>query len=122
MEKFNGLNGAKEDITVYSSKSGKEIMVKQYANNKNTLAKFVSFYNQLVHFNLMKYSRIYIAKKENGKWISRMNRNYSINDYQPNFRYLYSSKSFFYSYKQLLEMLEGGEFILVLSENKHFNR
>ena len=117
-----GLNGAKEDITIYSSKTNKEIMVKQYANSKETWKKFEWFCNQLNHHNLMKYSRIYIAKKEDNKWISDVNKNYSINDYQPNNMYLYSSKKNFYTYKQVIEMLESGEYIVVLSENKHYNR
>jgi len=109
-----------EDPIVYSSRSKKEMMVKLYANDKQSLFKFISFYNNLNKFNLFKYSRIYLCHKENGQWIANVNKHYNINNYQPNYRFLYSSLNNFYTFKQLVEMLESNDYIILLSKNSKY--
>lgn len=106
----------KINTVVYSTNTGKKIeVIKKVAEDTESWKKFESFVLQLNHFNLMKYSRILVCNMEDDKWVTNTKQSYSINDYQPNYRYLYSSKKNYYTYKQVIEMLESGKHIIILA-------
>ena len=44
--------------------------------------------------------------------------NYSINDYQPNYRYFYLSKQNYYTYKELMKMLDSTQYMVILTDKK----
>ena len=78
--------------------------------------KFESFVLQLNRFNLMKYSRIYLCSLDkNNRWVANTKISYSINDYQPNFRYLYASKNNYLTYQSVIDLLEEGDHIIILA-------
>lgn len=119
-EKFtvNSKTKNEEEPKVYSSITGKELNVKWYCDNKIDWKKFENTYLHLVKYNLIKYSKMYLCKYENNKWIAQTSKCYSINDYQPNYRYFYSSKLNFYTFKKLMEMLDSTQYMVILTDKK----
>lgn len=116
--KVNSDSEIDNTINVYSSKTGKELDVKWYCDNKQDWGKFESTYNHLIKYNLFKYSRMYLCEYKDNKWIANVNKNYEINDYQPNYRYFYSSKKNYYTYKELMEMLDSTQYMVILTDKK----
>ena len=119
-EKFTVNSETKnEDMPkVYSSKSGKELNIKWYCDNKADWQKFEGTYLQLEKHFLLKYSKMYLCKYEDDKWVAQVGKCYSINDYQPNYRYFYSSNKNYYTFKQLMEMLDSTQYMVILTDKK----
>ena len=115
-EKLSINKDTKIDTTVYSLGTNKKLEIKQVANDKESWKKFESFVLQLNRFNLMKYSRIYLCSLDkNNRWVANTKISYSINDYQPNFRYLYASKNNYLTYQSVIDLLEEGDHIIILA-------
>jgi len=114
----NSETNNEENPKVYSSKSGKELDIKFYCDNKADWKDFENTYLHLVKYNLIKYSKMYLCKYEDDKWIAQAGKCYSINDYQPNYRYFYSSNKNYYTYKQLMEMLDSTQYMVILTDKK----
>lgn len=115
-EKLSINKDIKIDTTVYSLGTNKKLEIKQVANDKESWKKFESFVLQLNRFNLMKYSRIYLCSLDkNNRWVANTKISYSINDYQPNFRYLYASKNNYLTYQSVIDLLEEGDHIIILA-------
>ena len=118
-EKLRINKDTKIDTTVYSLGTNKKLEIKQVANDKESWKKFESFVLQLNRFNLMKYSRIYLCSLDkNNRWVANTKISYSINDYQPNFRYLYASKNNYLTYQSVIDLLEEGDHIIILANKK----
>jgi len=118
-EKLSINKDTKIDTTVYSLGTNKKLEIKQVANDKESWKKFESFVLQLSHYNLMKYSRIYLCSlDENNRWVANTKISYSINDYQPNFRYFYASKNNYLTYQSVIDLLEEGDHIIILANKK----
>jgi len=61
---------------------------------------------------------MYLCKYEDDKWVAQTGKCYSINDYQPNYRYFYSSNKNYYTFKQLMEMLDSTQYMVILTDKK----
>ena len=103
-------------IPVHSSINNKELSIKMVAYDKDTFNKLSSFVSQLKKFNLIKYSRIYLCEFQDNEWITDTRITYNINEYQPNYIYFYSSKTNFYSYKKIIELLDKDNIIILANK------
>ena len=105
----------KPDIKVFSNKSSKPLVVKMYADDKESLHEFGKQYEIFSRHNLLKYNRIYIAKKQYDHWVADARYSYEMNTYQPNDKYLYvyPNKSK-HTFNELVEMIESGDYLVVM--------
>ena len=102
-----------DEVTVKDIKTNKKVDVAYYCYDKESLNKVSYQYEHVGKYWIDKGFFIAILKNKS-TWVVNTNKEFEMHTWQPNGEYLKYNNKEKYTYKELLELLEQGETMLIV--------
>lgn len=102
------------EIIIKDLKTNKEVNVAYYCYDKESLDKVIKQYESVGKY--WKDKGFFLASLKNkSTWVVDMNKEFHMNTWRPNGDFIeYDDNEEEYTYKELLDLIEGGELMLVV--------